>query len=60
MAMVEKGLGLAVLPGLILKQMPYHLVFKPLKPRAYRDLVFATKSGYKPSLTVRRFREFLS
>ncbi len=59
MAMVEKGLGLAVLPSLILQRVPYRLAFRPLAPRAYRDLVFATKAGGQPSLAVRRFRELL-
>lgn len=59
MAMVEKGLGLAILPSLILQRVPYRLTFRPLEPRAYRDLVFAMKAGAQPSLAVRRFRELL-
>lgn len=59
MAMVEKGLGLAILPSLILQRIPYNVALRPLEPRAYRSLVFATKGGSHPSLAVRRFREYL-
>lgn len=59
MAMVEKGLGLAILPSLILQRIPYRLAIRPLEPRAYRNLVFATKAGGRASLAVERFREYL-
>lgn len=59
MAMVEKGLGLAILPRLILQRVPYRLAFRPLEPHAYRHLVFAVKASVKPSLAVRRFGDYL-
>lgn len=59
MAMVEKGLGLAILPGLILQRVPYRVAARPLAPRAHRSLVFATKAGVGRTLAVQRFREYL-
>ena len=59
MAMVEGGLGLAILPSLILNRVPYEVETRPLDPPAYRKLVFATKSGARPSAALTRFREHL-
>lgn len=59
MAMVEKGLGLAILPSLILQRIPYGLAFRPLEPHAFRSLVFATKAGSSPSLALKRFNKYL-
>lgn len=59
MAMVEKGLGLAILPGLILQRVPYRVAARPLVPRAHRSFVFATKAGVGRTLAVQRFREYL-
>lgn len=59
MAMVERGLGLAILPSLILKRVPYKVEARPLAPSAYRELVFAVKAGIQPSLAVLRFKTYL-
>lgn len=59
MAMVEKGLGLAILPSLILKRVPYKVAARPLAPSACRELVFAVKAGIQPSLAVSRFKTYL-
>ena len=36
MSMVEKGLGISVLPQLILQRIPYHILTKELDVPAYR------------------------
>lgn len=59
MAMVEKGLGLSILPGLIMNRVPYRIVTRPLEPRAHRQLAFAVKAGMHPPLAVTRFRDYL-
>ena len=59
MAMVERGLGLAILPALILSRMPYEIVARPLDPCAYREIAFATKAGARPSAALAKFRERL-
>lgn len=38
MAMVEKGLGVSVLPGLILQRIPYRLERRPLQVPFYREI----------------------
>ena len=59
MSMVESGLGISILPNLILKRIPYRIVAKPLSVPAYRDIGIALKSGKTASLAVRRFMEYL-
>ena len=60
MAMVERGLGLAILPSLILQRIPYRVVCRPLTKPHFRQLAFATRADMEPSLPVKKFREYLS
>ncbi len=60
MHMVEMGLGLSVLPGLILRRCPYRIVALPLDVPAYRRIGFALRDKKTASLAVRRFMEYLS
>lgn len=60
MAMVEEGLGLAVLPSLILQRVPYSVVARPLDPPTFREIGFVLKAGREPSLPVKRFADYLS
>ncbi|MBE6651577.1 MAG: LysR family transcriptional regulator [Ruminococcaceae bacterium] len=59
MSMVESGLGISILPKLILKRTPYKIVAKPLSIPAYRDIGIALKSSKTASLAVKRFMEYL-
>ena len=59
MSMVEKGLGIAILPSLILKRAPYDIVIRPLEPEAYRTVGVAMKSRKELSLAANRFLDFL-
>ena len=59
MSMVESGLGISILPSLILTRIPYKIVAKPLNVPAYRDIGIALKSSKTASLAVRRFMEYL-
>lgn len=43
MAMVESGMGLAILPSLILRRIDYHIATLPLDPPAYRDILLVTR-----------------
>ena len=59
MAMVEAGLGISVLPGLILKRIPYEVELRPLRPKAHRTLAYAMRgSGYAP-LIAQKFSKTL-
>lgn len=59
MSMVESGLGVSILPQLILKRVPYNIVAKELDVPAYRDIVFALRGRKTASLAVKRFIEYL-
>ena len=55
MAMVENGLGVSVLPELVMQHTDRRIVKKELKPQAYRDLGIAVNLGQKPSAAARAF-----
>lgn len=59
MAMVESGLGVSILPALILKRIPYRIVTKTLDIPAYRNIGLALRSKKTASLAVKRFLEYL-
>ncbi len=59
MSMVESGLGVSILPRLIMKRAPYQVVERPLEPRAFRTIGFLTRKTVAPTLAVERFREYL-
>lgn len=45
MAMVERGLGVSILPDMILRCIPYRLEVRPLKVPYYRTIGLAFKDG---------------
>lgn len=59
MSMVESGLGISILPELILKRVPYRIVAKELDMPAYRKIGIALRSKKTASLAVKRFLEYL-
>ena len=59
MSMVESGLGISILPQLILKRVPYKIVAKELDVSAYRNIGLALKSKKNASLAVNRFLDYL-
>ena len=59
MSMVESGLGISILPELILRRIPYHIVAKELDVPAYRKIGIAMRSKKAASLAVKRFLEYL-
>lgn len=59
MSMVESGLGISILPELILKRAPYRIVAKELDVPAYRKIGIALRSKKTASLAVKRFLEYL-
>ena len=60
MSMVESGLGVSIVPELILKKTPYHIVQKELDVPAYRNIALALRDKKSASLAVKRFLEYLS
>lgn len=59
MSMVESGLGVSILPELILRRIPYHIAVKELDVPAYRDIGLTLRSRKHASLAVRRFLDYL-
>lgn len=59
MSMVENGLGISILPELILQRIPYHIVAKELEIPAYRNIGLAMRSKNALPLAAKRFLEYL-
>ncbi len=59
MSMVESGLGVSILPQLILKRVPYDIVSKRLDVEAYREIGFVVRDIKSTSIAVKRFIEYL-
>ena len=59
MSMVEHGLGVSILPKLILKRIPYHIALRSLAQPAYRKIGLAMRAGDTLSPAAKRFLEYL-
>lgn len=59
MAMVEQGLGISILPELILKRIPYDLAIRPLKTPFYREIGLAFKNKNNITPATAKFVEYL-
>ncbi len=60
MSMVESGLGVSILPELILERVPYDLAIRPLDVNPIREIGFAVRSQADASLAVRTFEGYLA
>ena len=59
MAMAEKGLGIGILPSLILRRAPYDIAVRPLEKPFYRRIGLACKNKDRLSPATRKFTEYL-
>ena len=59
MAMVERGMGISILPDLILKRIPYRLEMRSLTEPYYRQIGLAMKSREHLMPAVQKFMEYL-
>jgi DNA-binding transcriptional LysR family regulator len=59
MSMVESGLGISILPQLILQRIPYRIVTKELEIPAYRKIGLALRDKKSTSLAVKRFLDYI-
>lgn len=59
MSMVEQGLGISILPQLILQKIPYKVVIKPLEKPVYRKIGVAMKNRKTASAAVIKFLKYL-
>lgn len=60
MSMVESGLGVSILPSLIMKRAPYRIVKRPLEGYPTRKIGYVMKSAKSASLAVKKFLTYLS
>nr|WP_307724648.1 LysR family transcriptional regulator substrate-binding protein [Sporolactobacillus inulinus] len=59
MSMVESGVGISILPELILQRIPYRIIVKELDKPAYRQLGLAMRDKKSAPLAVKRFLDYL-
>ena len=59
MSMAENGLGVSILPELILRRCPYRIVLRELDPPSWRDIGVAVRSHEGLPLAVERFMEYV-
>lgn len=59
MSMVESGLGISILPELILKRNPYRIVAKEPDVPATREICFVLRDSATAPLAVRKFQTYL-
>ena len=59
MSMVESGLGIGILPKLILRRVPYKILARELDVPAYRNIGLALRTKRDAPLAVKRFLEYL-
>ena len=60
LSMVESGLGISLLPRLILQRIPYRVAIKETIPPVHRDIALALRDRNTAPLAVKRFLEYLS
>ena len=60
MSMVEKGLGIGILPDMILQRIPYHMEIRSLTVPYYREIGLAMKKQDRLTPAARKFIEYLS
>ncbi len=59
MAMVEKGMGVSILPDMILRRIPYQLEIRPLQEPYYRSIGLAVKNQKHLTPAVKKFIDYL-
>lgn len=59
LSMIERGLGISILPRLLLKRTPYRVAVRDLETPAYRDIGVVFQNKRSASLAVNRFLDYL-
>ncbi len=59
MSMVENGLGISVLPDLIMKRSPYEIELRPLEEPFMREMGIIMKNRDKLPIAMKRFLEYM-
>lgn len=59
MAMVEKGLGVSILPDMILRRIPYEIEIRPLERPYFRQIGLVMKEQSRLTPAVKKFMAYL-
>lgn len=59
LSMVESGLGIGILPRLILHRIPYAVEVRPFTKPAYREIALAIRNQKTASAAVKKFVQYL-
>lgn len=59
MAMAEKGMGVGILPDLILQRVAYRIEIRPLQTPYYRPIYLAMKNRARLTPAVQKFLDYL-
>lgn len=59
LSMAEKGLGIGILPQMILQRIPYEVEIRPLSAPYYRRIGLAMKNRVRLSPAAKKFLEYL-
>lgn len=59
MSMVERGLGIGVLPEMILKRIPYQIAIRSFRTPYFREIALAMKDRKKLTPAAKKFTEYL-
>lgn len=59
LSMAEKGLGIGILPQMILQRIPYEVEMRPLSAPYYRRIGLAMKNRVRLSPAAKKFLEYL-
>jgi len=59
MSMIENGLGISILPKLVLSRLPYDIVTKELSPPIVRTISLAFKNKKVLPIASRYFMDFI-
>ncbi len=59
MSMVESGLGIGVLPRLILQRIPYRVEVRSFSDPFYREIGFVMRNSHAASAAVKKLTEYL-
>lgn len=59
LSLVESGLGIGVLPRLILRRIPYRVEIRSFSEPFFREIALAMKRGGTSSVAVQRFVQYL-
>ena len=59
MAMVERGMGVSILPDMILRRIPYRVEIRPLREPYYRSIGLAVKNRKHITPAVKKFIDYL-